>query len=65
MDSTAAIPGAADIGGVAVGGAGKINDDPQQTSDVQCNRCPVAEWLAYRCPLTDHRKFDILRSGPG
>jgi len=39
--------------------------DPQQTSDVQCNRCPVAEWLAYRYPLTDHRKFDILRSGPG
>jgi hypothetical protein len=24
--------------------------------------CPVAEWLAH--PLTDHRKFDILQSGP-
>ena len=25
---------------------GDVND-PQQTSDVQCDRCPVAEWLAY------------------
>jgi hypothetical protein len=32
--------------------------DPLKTSDVQCNRSPVAEWLAY--PLTDLREIGIL-----
>jgi hypothetical protein len=27
--------------------AASVENDLQQTSDVQCNRCPVAEWLAY------------------
>ena len=41
-----AFGGAAEVHGRTASAAFDAND-PQQTSDVQCNRCPVAEWLAY------------------